>query len=146
MVFASGEALTPSQVEVFKKLLSKNGARLINLYGPTEATIDVSYFNCDIESKLDSIPIGKPIDNTKLLIMDKNMQLQPVGVAGELCIGGIGLAREYLNKPELTNEKFVENPYQPQERLYRTGDLAKWRRDGILNIWGEWTFKLKYEG
>ncbi|WP_242836733.1 non-ribosomal peptide synthetase [Clostridium sp. BNL1100] len=145
-VFASGEALTPSQVAAFKALFSKNGTRLTNLYGPTEATIDVSYFDCDTEAELDSIPIGKPIDNTKLLIMDKNMQLQPVGVAGELCIGGIGLAREYLNKPELTNEKFVQNPYQPNRRLYRTGDLAKWGRDGNIEYLGRMDFQVKIRG
>ncbi len=145
-VFASGEALTPSQVKAFKSLLSKNGTKLANLYGPTEATIDVSYFDCDTVTELDSIPIGKPIDNTKLLILDKNMQLQPVGIAGELCIGGIGLAREYLNKPELTNEKFVQNPYQPNRRLYRTGDLAKWRRDGNIEYLGRMDFQVKIRG
>ncbi len=145
-VFASGEALTTSQVKVFKSLLSKNGTRLANLYGPTEATIDVSYFDCDTQAEPDSIPIGKPIDNTKLLIIDKNMQLQPVGVAGELCIGGIGLAREYLNKPELTKEKFIQNPYQPNEKLYRTGDLAKWRRDGNIEYLGRIDFQVKIRG
>lgn len=145
-IFASGEALTTSQVKAFKDLLFENGTRLTNLYGPTEATIDVSYFDCDTEVEPDSIPIGKPIDNTKFLVLDKNMQLQPVGIAGELCIGGIGLAREYLNKPELTNEKFVQNPYQPHERLYRTGDLAKWRRDGNIEYLGRMDFQVKIRG
>ncbi|ACL76665.1 non-ribosomal peptide synthetase [Ruminiclostridium cellulolyticum] len=145
-VFASGEALTPSQVKAFRSLLSKNETRLANLYGPTEATIDVSYFDCDTEDELDSIPIGKPIDNTKLLIMDKNMQLQPVGVTGELCIGGNCLAREYLNKPEMTDEKFIPNPYKPNERLYRTGDLAKWRRDGNIEYLGRIDFQVKIRG
>ncbi len=145
-IFASGEALTPSQVSTFKSLLSIYGTKLANLYGPTEATIDVSYFDCDTETELDSVPIGKPIDNTTLFIMDKNMQLQPVGVAGELCIGGIGLAREYLNKPELTNEKFVQNPYQSDQRLYRTGDLAKWRRDGNIEYLGRIDFQVKIRG
>ncbi len=145
-VFASGEALTPSQVKAFKSLFSINGTRLANLYGPTEATIDVSYFDCDTVTELDSVPIGKPIDNTKLLILDKNMQLQPIGIAGELCIGGIGLAREYLNKAELTNEKFVQNPYQPNQRLYRTGDLAKWRRDGNIEYLGRMDFQVKIRG
>ncbi|HEX2926935.1 MAG TPA: amino acid adenylation domain-containing protein [Ruminiclostridium sp.] len=145
-VFTSGEALTPAHVKAFRSLLAKNGTKLANLYGPTEATIDVSYFDCDMQEKLDSVPIGKPIDNTKLMIMDKNMQLLPVGVAGELCIGGVGLAREYLNKPELTGEKFVANPYEPNERLYHTGDLAKWRQDGNIEYLGRIDFQVKIRG
>lgn len=145
-VFASGEALTPGQVKEFNALLGKNGTELANLYGPTEATIDVSYFDCSREKDLDTIPIGKPIDNTKLLIMDNNMQLQPVGVPGELCIGGVGLAREYLKRPELTEEKFVQNPYRPRERLYRTGDLVKWRPDGNIEYLGRMDFQVKIRG
>lgn len=145
-VFASGEALTPSQVRDFKALLAVNGTQLANLYGPTEATIDVSYFDCTCSGEIDSIPIGKPIDNTKLFIMDRNMQLQPVGAAGELCIGGVGLAREYLGKPELTREKFVRNPYEPGERIYRTGDLARMRHDGNIEYIGRIDFQVKIRG
>ncbi|HEX9061552.1 MAG TPA: amino acid adenylation domain-containing protein [Clostridia bacterium] len=144
-VFASGEALTTSQVRNFKALLAKNGTQLANLYGPTEATIDVSYFDCGLED-YDSVPIGRPIDNIKLLIMDKNMQLQPIGVPGELCIGGVGLAREYLNKPDLTQEKFVQNPFEPGGRIYRTGDLARWRPDGNIEYLGRMDFQVKIRG
>ena len=145
-VFASGEALTAAQVELFKALLGKNGTELANLYGPTEASIDVSYFDCMTEEHLDSIPIGKPIDNIRLLIVDRKMQLQPVGVPGELCISGVGLARGYLNRPELTAEKFVENPYEPGRKLYRTGDLAKWREDGNIEYLGRMDFQVKIRG
>ncbi|MCX8132087.1 MAG: amino acid adenylation domain-containing protein [Clostridia bacterium] len=145
-VFASGEALTAAQVSLFKNLLAKNGTKLANLYGPTEATIDVSYFDCITDNELDSIPIGKPIDNIRLYVMDSKLQLQPVGVPGELCIAGVGLARGYLNRPELTSEKFADNPLEPGKKLYRTGDLAKWREDGNIEYLGRIDFQVKIRG
>ncbi len=145
-VFASGEALTPAQVRLFKRLLAKNGTKLANLYGPTEATVDVSYFDCITTEDLDIIPIGKPIDNIKLYIMDNKMHLQPIGVAGELCIAGEGLARGYLNRPELTDDKFVPNTLEPNKKLYRTGDLARWREDGNIEYLGRMDFQVKIRG
>ncbi len=120
-VFSSGEALTVSQAERFNRLLkTANNTSLINLYGPTEATVDVSYFNCSGEQNPTVIPtvipIGKPIDNTQLLILDRHHNLQPVGIAGELCIAGTGLARGYLNRPDLTHEKFTLFP--PPQTAY----------------------------
>jgi len=109
-VFASGEALSVSHVETFFDLLGANGTRLANLYGPTEATVDVSYFDCLPGAQLGAIPIGRPIDNIGLYILDGKLRLQPLGVPGELCIRGVGLARGYLNKPELTAERFVTSP------------------------------------
>jgi amino acid adenylation domain-containing protein len=106
-VFVSGEALKPAHLERFNKTLYReNGTQLINLYGPTEATVDVSYFDCPTGASLQIIPIGKPIDNIRLYIMNNDLQLQPVGTEGELCITGVGLARGYLNRPGLTKEKF----------------------------------------
>nr|WP_234410603.1 non-ribosomal peptide synthetase [Caldalkalibacillus mannanilyticus] len=132
-VFASGEALTPSHVNRFVRLITPvNQAQIINLYGPTEATVDVSYFDCPSNEECVSVPIGKPISNIQLYIVNENNQLQPVGVAGELCIAGVGLARGYYNRPELTAEKFVENPFVSGERMYRTGDLAAGYQMGIL--------------
>ena len=145
-VFASGEALTPYQVRLFKRLLEKNGTQLANLYGPTEATVDVSYFDCNTTEDLDCIPIGKPIDNIKLYIMDNKMQLQPIGVAGELCIAGEGLARGYQNCPDLTDEKFVQNTMEPERKMYRTGDLARWREDGNIEYLGRIDFQVKIRG
>ncbi len=111
-VFASGEVLMPHHVERFTKLLyENNGTELINLYGPTEATVDVSYYNCISEEKFEHIPIGKPIANINLYIMNRDLHLQPVGVVGELSISGVGLARGYLNRPELAAERFIDNPY-----------------------------------
>ena len=146
-VFASGEALTPQQVNRFNTSIgSSSGARLYNLYGPTEAAIDVSYYDCPIEPNQRVIPIGKPIDNIQLHIVDRHMNLQPVGVAGELCIGGVGLARGYINKPELTAEKFVPNPFAPGERLYKTGDLVRWFPKGDIEYLGRMDFQIKIRG
>ncbi|MCP4154864.1 MAG: amino acid adenylation domain-containing protein, partial [bacterium] len=149
-VFASGEALGLEQARRFNRtLFDTNGTRLTNLYGPTEATIEVSYFDCSIGLPLEKIPIGKPIDNTQLYIVDRAMKLQPVGIAGELCIGGIGVARGYLNKPELTADKFVSaqnsclttgNEATPSHLsttpLYKTGDLSRWLPNGNIEFLG----------
>ncbi len=149
-VFASGEALNLSQVERFNKLLNESlGIKLINLYGPTEATVDVSYFNCSTGEKLELVPIGKPIDNIKLLIVNKYNQLVPVGVPGELCISGVGVGRGYLNRPELTAEKFVDNRYSQSEeyrKMYRTGDLARWLPDGNIEYLGRLDHQVKIRG
>ncbi|WP_157244266.1 AMP-binding protein, partial [Paenibacillus elgii] len=89
--------------------------------------VDVSYYECTAGELSGTVPIGKPIDNIRLYIIGEgNQGLQPVGVAGELCIAGVGLARGYLNRAELTEEKFVNHPLVPGERIYRTGDLARW--------------------
>ena len=146
-VFVSGEALTPQQVNRFNSSIgSVSGARLYNLYGPTEAAIDVSYYDCPIEPDQRVVPIGKPINNIQLYITDRHMNLQPIGVPGELCIGGVGLAQGYLNKPELTKEKFVENPFSPGERLYKTGDLVRWFPKGDIEYLGRMDFQVKIRG
>jgi amino acid adenylation domain-containing protein/non-ribosomal peptide synthase protein (TIGR01720 family) len=149
-VFASGEALSVHHVETFNRLLKqKNEVKLINLYGPTEATVDVSYFNCPVGKKVDNIPIGKPIDNIRLYIVDRWHHLQPVGVSGELCIAGLGLARGYLNNPELTKEKFqIPNPITPMPHypIYMTGDLARWLPDGNIEFIGRIDHQVKIRG
>lgn len=146
-VFASGEALTLQQVKRFNQLLyQRNQTRLINLYGPTEATIDVSYFNCSPGEGLLVIPIGKPIDNTRLYVLDRNRRPLPVGIAGDLYIAGDGLARGYLNRPELTTERFVPDPFMPGERMYLTGDLARWLPDGNIEYLGRTDHQVKIRG
>lgn len=146
-IFCSGEALLRNQVEMFEKLLyDRYQTRLINLYGPTEATVDVSHYECLIEDCSGSIPIGKPIDNICLYVVDDNMKHQPLGVVGELCIAGIGLARGYLNRPDLTKEKFVANPFTPGETMYRTGDLVRWLPDGNLEYLGRIDHQVKIRG
>ncbi|WP_155729812.1 non-ribosomal peptide synthetase, partial [Paenibacillus polymyxa] len=151
-VFASGEALPPQHVARFQRLVSSlAGAKLVNLYGPTEATVDVSYFDCELNETYSVIPIGKPIQNIRLYIVKEGTeQLQPIGVAGELCIGGVGVARGYLNRPELTAEKFVKDPFAGgeagYERMYRTGDLARWMPDGNIEYLGRIDHQVKIRG
>ncbi|MEI5640036.1 MULTISPECIES: non-ribosomal peptide synthetase [unclassified Pseudoalteromonas] len=148
-VFCSGEALQQSQVEAFRQVLPS--CQLHNLYGPTEAAIDVSYWDCsgDISK---GVPIGKPIDNTQLYILDPNLNLVPEGAVGELHIGGDGLARGYLNRPELTAERFIANPFYNEEqkncsqRLYKTGDLARFRADGVIEYQGRIDHQVKIHG
>lgn len=145
-VFASGEALAVRHVRLFNDYWgSKTGARLTNLYGPTEATIDVSYFDCPAHNEFDSIPIGRPIHNTRLYIIKDGRELPP-GETGELCIAGVGLARGYLNNNALTDEKFTDNPAHPGERIYRTGDLARWRVDGNIEYLGRQDHQVKIRG
>jgi D-alanine--poly(phosphoribitol) ligase subunit 1 len=144
-VFVSGEALSPSHVKKFNRVLGqKTGARLTNLYGPTEATVDVSYFDCPIENDPEIVPIGRPIDNTRFYII-KNNQPVALGETGELCIGGVGLARGYLNNAGLTRDKFVNSP-AAGERIYRTGDNARWRSDGNIEYLGREDGQVKIRG
>jgi non-ribosomal peptide synthetase component F len=132
-IFCSGEALDKRSVDEYKRKFPN--AELHNLYGPTEAAIDVTAYDC---AHLDYpfVPIGRPIDNTQIYILDAGQHLQPIGVPGELHIGGDGLARGYLNRAELTREKFVANPFRPGERMYKTGDLARWLEDGTIQYLG----------
>jgi amino acid adenylation domain-containing protein/FkbM family methyltransferase len=156
-VFASGEALAPEQANRFNRLLhDAHGTRLANLYGPTEAAIDVTWFDCQGAEPLDKVPIGRPIDNIRLYVLDQDQALQPLGVAGELCISGVGLARGYLGQPELTARVFRTNPLAPagaagqasldHGRLYHTGDLARWLPDGNLEYLGRLDHQVKIRG
>lgn len=146
-VFASGEVLNLYQVNLFNQLLTeKHQVKLHNLYGPTEATVDVSYFDCSDIGDINTIPIGKPIDNIKLYILNKHNNLQPIGVVGELYIAGVGLARGYLNRSELTAEKFIVNPFDSSGRMYKTGDLARWLPDGNVEFLGRLDHQVKIRG
>ncbi|WP_298917464.1 non-ribosomal peptide synthetase [uncultured Nostoc sp.] len=123
---------------------------LINSYGLTEATIDSSYFGSATENLLTEqlVPIGRPFANTQLYILDPLLQPVPIGVCGELYIGGVSLARGYHNRPELTNEKFISNPFnsQPGARLYKTGDLARYLPDGNIALVGRADHQVKIRG
>ncbi|WP_342563154.1 non-ribosomal peptide synthetase [Paenibacillus sp. FSL R7-0345] len=147
-VFASGEALKSYQVEKYRQLIyMKHGTKLINLYGPTEATVDVTYYDCDFSNIPNPIPIGKPIYNTQLYILDAKERPQPVGVAGELCIAGDGLAKGYLNLPELTDAKFKLHLIKSGEkRIYKTGDLARWLPNGNIEYLGRLDYQVKIRG
>ena len=120
-VFASGEALGAEQVVRFRQIF-RDRTKLANLYGPTEATIDVSYYDCCDGRVLETVPIGRPIDNIRLYIIDNNRHFCPVESPGELYIAGDGVGKGYLNRSELTAEKFVTDPVTSESRMYRTGD------------------------
>jgi amino acid adenylation domain-containing protein len=144
-VFCSGEAL-PS--ELVKRFHSRLDAALHNLYGPTEASVDVTYHACERGGVPPRIPIGRPIANTRIHLLDRHLKPVPVGVPGELHIGGIGLARCYLNRPELTAGKFIRDPFSPHPgaRLYKTGDLARYREDGEIEFLGRMDDQVKLRG
>jgi non-ribosomal peptide synthetase component F/acyl carrier protein len=144
-LFCSGEALPD---EVVKLHYQVNSAPLHNLYGPTEAAIDVSYYHCPNDDSLNRVPIGKPIQNIQLYILNEQNQLQPKGVVGELHIGGVGLARGYLNLDKLTAERFINNPFavKPGDRLYKTGDLARLLNDTNIEYVGRIDDQVKVRG
>ncbi len=144
-IFNSGEELKSRYVEDFNKLF-KDETMLYNLYGHTEASVDVTYYNCPIDSVPENIPIGKPISNIEIYILNKDRNLLPVGAPGELYISGIGVADGYLNRPELTDEKFVPNPFRNGEKMYRTGDLCKWLPDGNIEFLGRIDTQVKVRG
>jgi D-alanine--poly(phosphoribitol) ligase subunit 1 len=145
-VFASGEALSAEHVKRFNRFWGgKTGARLINLYGPTEAAIDVTYFDCPTNDDFNIIPIGRPVDNTKLYIL-RNGQQVAIGDVGELCLAGVQLARGYINSRKLTDERFTDNPANPGERIYRTGDIARWLPDGNVEYLGREDHQVKIRG
>ncbi|MBQ3135946.1 MAG: amino acid adenylation domain-containing protein [Clostridia bacterium] len=143
-VFLSGEVLTAKHVNRFYRIYDYSKVQLHNLYGPTECAVDVSCYAC-LPTETDPVPIGKPIYNTKLYITDKYMNPVPVGVTGELCIGGMNVGQGYLNNPELTAEKFPDNPFG-EGKLYRTGDNAYWREDGSIIFCGRRDSQIKLNG
>ena len=118
------------------------GYQVTNHYGPTECTVDATVAKCQVGETT----IGRPIANTRIYILDEGDNLVPIGVPGELCIAGQGLARGYINKEELTLEKFVDNPFQAGEKMYRTGDRACWQPDGTINFLGRMDHQVKIRG
>ncbi|MBW4560439.1 MAG: amino acid adenylation domain-containing protein [Mojavia pulchra JT2-VF2] len=146
-LLAGGDVLSVPHVQ---KLLQAGGeCRLINGYGPTENTTFTCCYSLDKNTKIrGSIPIGHPISNTQVYILDRNLQPLPIGIPGELYIGGDGLARDYLNRPELTAEKFIANPFsnQPSDKLYKTGDLCRYLSDGNIEFLGRLDYQVKIRG
>ncbi|HCC0380598.1 TPA: amino acid adenylation domain-containing protein [Legionella pneumophila] len=144
-VFSSGEALDAKNVNLFNQLFQDQKTILVNLYGPTEATIDVSCFICEKHKRFDTVPIGKPIQNTQFFVLDE--QLNSTGFEpGELYISGVGLAQGYLNNPVLTQASFIDNPYLPGEKMYRTGDIVRWNQEGELLFLGRKDDQVKLRG
>ena len=147
-VVTAGEQLqvTPQLVQFFQQIPH---CRLINQYGPTEAHVVTSYELTGDRQLWPALPpIGRPISNTQIYVLDSKLQPVPVGVSGELYIGGIGVARGYLNNAELTSEKFVLDPFRPVPggRMYRTGDKGRWRSEGVLEFQGRLDHQVKYRG
>ncbi|RKF33337.1 hypothetical protein BCY88_38555 [Paraburkholderia fungorum] len=142
-VICSGEALSTELKD--RALAALPAAALYNLYGPTEAAIDVTHWTCQADDTV--TPIGRPIANVQTVVLDASLNMTPVGVAGELYLGGAGLARGYLNRSALTAERFVPDPFSTEgARLYRTGDLARWRADGALEYLGRIDHQVKIRG
>ncbi|BAZ43876.1 amino acid adenylation domain-containing protein [Chondrocystis sp. NIES-4102] len=142
-VICSGEALP---VSLQTKFFTQLSAKLDNLYGPTEAAIDVTYWQCQPDSNLTTVPIGRPIANTQIYILDKHLQPLPIGVTGELYIAGVGVARGYLNRPQLSCEKFIQVPGKFVSPLYKTGDLARYLSDGNIEYRGRIDNQIKLRG
>jgi acyl-coenzyme A synthetase/AMP-(fatty) acid ligase/acyl carrier protein len=165
LIFVGAEVLSPVLMKKFNDKWGEGcNVTLINAYGPTETTVDITNFDCSISESFDIVPIGKPMSNTRLYIVDKWDNLQPIGVPGELVVSGESLARGYMNSPELTGEKFVishqslvndnstndryTNDQCPMtnDRLYRTGDLARWLPDGNIEFLGRGDYQVKIRG
>ncbi|MEH2042437.1 amino acid adenylation domain-containing protein [Nostoc sp.] len=151
-VIVSGEAL-PLQLQ--QRFFNRLDAQLHNLYGPTEAAVDVTFWACRQQSSFEdnnisqqkTVPIGRPIDNIQIYLLDKHLNPVAVGVTGELYIGGVGVGRGYLNRPQLTAEKFIPNPFsQEAARLYKTGDLARYLANGEIEYIGRIDYQVKIRG
>ncbi|HEY7767620.1 amino acid adenylation domain-containing protein, partial [Longimicrobium sp.] len=143
LVFCGGEPLTQALVAEAR---ARGVGEVVNLYGPTEATIDSTAYRCVDEDRAPAI--GAPVGNVRVYILDGAGEPVPVGVAGKLYVGGAGVARGYLDRPALTAERFVPDPFggDPGARLYRTGDLARWRGDGVVEFLGRNDFQVKVRG
>jgi amino acid adenylation domain-containing protein len=145
-VICSGEALGWNLQERFHHRMA--GVELHNLYGPTEAAVDVTWWKCERGSHGFTVPLGYPIANIQIHILDKRLEPTPVGVAGEIHIAGIGLGRGYWQKAELTAEKFIPHPFsgEPGQRLYKTGDLGRVRPNGVIEYLGRLDHQVKIRG
>ena len=142
-VFLSGETLHAAAVNAFYAL-APEGVTLHNLYGPAECAVDVTYYDCEPDLT-DPVPIGKPVDNTQIYVLDESLQPVPVGVTGQICVAGMNVGQGYLGDPERTAEKFIDDPFG-DGKMYLTGDLGYWREDGELVFVGRNDFQVKLNG
>ena len=144
-LLVTGETLKPNLVRKWFEMFG--GIKLVNAYGPTEASDDITHCIMDKEPELQSIPIGRPVQNFKIYIVDPWMKLCPVGIAGEICVAGVGVGRGYLNNPEKTKEAFMINPFDTEGgRLYKTGDIGRWTAAGDIDFMGRKDFQVKVRG
>ncbi|MCB0168540.1 MAG: amino acid adenylation domain-containing protein, partial [Anaerolineae bacterium] len=144
-VWCGGEVL-PTDLQ--EKFFTQLKAELYNGYGPTEASINATYWHCQRRLNGQTVPIGRPLANYRIYLLDRHLEPVPVGVPGELYIGGVGVSRGYLNRPGLTATRFIPNPVStiPGDRLYRTGDLARYQPDGVLQFLGRVDHQIKING
>jgi amino acid adenylation domain-containing protein len=144
-IFCSGEALP---LDLQNRCQGRVNAELHNLYGPTEAAVDVTFWPCERDTLRRTVPIGRPIANTQIFILDRHLHPVPAGIPGELHIGGVNLGRGYFNRPDLTAERFVPNPFTDEmgDRLYKTGDLARFLPDGVIEYLGRIDHQVKVRG
>ncbi|MDF5706508.1 MAG: amino acid adenylation domain-containing protein [Nostoc sp. S4] len=151
LVLIGGEKADPSRLKIWQQQVGEQ-VRLVNCYGPTETTISATMCDLSTVTSLKTVgcelTIGKPINNIQIYILDSSLELVPIGVPGELYIGGVGLARGYRNRPELTAERFIPNPYSTESgaRLYQTGDLARYRLDGNIEFLRRIDHQVKLRG
>ncbi len=138
---SGGDVLKTEYIDYLQK-----HSQVYNTYGPTETTVCASYYKCTSDQLRKYVPIGKPIGNYKIYILDQNCNITPVNVPGQLCIGGGGLTEGYLKREELTEEKFIPNPYIPEEKIYLTGDLARWLPDGNIEFLDRMDSQIKIRG
>src|SRR5581483_8484518 len=141
-VLSGGEALTP---DIRRRFFERIGCELHNLYGPTEAAVSVTAWKCRADDRRPLVPIGKPIANTQIYVVDARLRPVPIGAWGELLIGGVQVARGYHRRPELSAEKFVPNPFG-HGLVYRTGDRGRWSVDGVLEYGGRMDEQVKLRG
>jgi amino acid adenylation domain-containing protein len=141
-VTVAGDSITEKLVERHFKLLPQ--VKLYNEYGPTENSVCSTAY--EFAPDRTRVLIGKPIDNVTCYILNPGNQVNPIGVPGELCVAGKGLARGYIKRPDLTREKFVENPFEPGQEMYRSGDLARWLEDGNIDFLGRIDYQVKIRG
>jgi acyl carrier protein len=143
------EALPSHLVKTFLSTRPGYRPQITNVYGPTECCVDTTAYDIDGETMTawtHTVPIGKPMANQHVYIMDMNRKLVPIGIAGEIYIGGDGVGRGYMGNRELTDEKFIADPFQPGKRMYRTGDLARWMADGNIEYLGRMDHQVKIRG
>src|SRR6185437_3895529 len=142
-----GEALSPATVRLWRKI--QPGVRMVNEYGPTETVVGcITHEIGEQEEVKSAVPIGRPIANTRIYILNEKREVVPAGAVGEIYIGGAGVARGYLNREELTAERFIPDPFSTKSgaRMYKTGDLGKWRADGVIEYAGRNDFQVKIRG
>lgn len=142
-VFCSGETLSYELAKRFQQLCK---AKLHNLYGPTETSIDVTFWDCAEKTDKKVIPIGRPIANTQIYILDTKLEPVPIGICGELYIGGEGVGLGYLNRSELTEKKFLSDPFCIDKKMYKTGDLARFWKNGVIEFLGRIDHQIKIRG